>query len=81
MFRSKILCPLCKSALEDEIHFMLFCSKLSAIRKQYLPYFLNHNQTSFKYISLWNRFDFALYTAIAKYIHYSMEFRKRFVNL
>ena len=34
---SDLLCPLCKTALENEVHFVLCCPVLSDLREQYIP--------------------------------------------
>ena len=31
-------CPLCKSANEDEVHFVLCCPAFDDLRKQFIPF-------------------------------------------
>ena len=35
--KTKRLCPMCKLAVENEIHFMLLCPSYSDIRRNYIP--------------------------------------------
>ena len=36
--RTELLCPLCKEAVDDEVHFVLKCPVLNEIRAKLIPY-------------------------------------------
>ena len=76
-------CPFCPNAVDDELHLLLYCTKNSEIRNEFLdcvynvrPEIRSMHHTE-KLISIMGSTDHVILKALGKFIFYSFELRKR----
>ena len=78
--RDQRFCPICKSVLEDEFHFVLICPLYKTLRENYIAekYYKPATFQHFK-ILLASRNETVLRN-LATYLHHSFKLRKEFVS-
>ena len=74
--RSQRLCPICKSGIEDEFHFMLICPLYKSLREKYIPerYYIYPTFQQFKLLMA-NRSENVV-KQLAAFIYHSFILRK-----
>jgi len=74
--RNERLCPLCKTTIENEYHFLLVCSFYEDLREMYIPSRFYDQPTINKFNNAMTSRDENIIRNIAMYIYYAFERRK-----
>jgi hypothetical protein len=69
-----LVCPLCKNGIENEIHFIFWCNRLSDLRRK----FLSKKYTTYPSLTAFSRLmkDQACHNQLGRYIYYANKRRK-----
>ena len=70
------LCPLCKTDIETEYHFLLVCPNLSHIRSKYISFIWYTYPSENKFIQLCMSKNKAIINNISRYVYNAMKYRK-----
>ena len=78
--RAQRLCPLCKSDIEDEYHFLLICPAYDSVRTKFIKQYFVHRPSVFKAINLLSTNNCKNLINIGKFINKALEIRTLFIN-
>ena len=70
------LCPLCKTDIETEYHFLLVCPNLSHIRSKYISFIWYTYPSENKFIQLCMSKNKGIINNISRYVYNAMKYRK-----